>query len=237
MSEKITAENTENANNQPSKRQKLANIVTPDVAAALDRTGTSSRSATYILSAAATSLGVNPKFYNISHSSIHRERDKFRAKRFAQIKESLTGEGPLTVHWDGKMMEDLTSIAHVDRLPKVIYFGGDKQLLSVPKLLKGSAEAQADAIIGCLNEWGVASRVNSLCFDTTASNTGRKSGTCVRLEFMLKKNLLYFACRHHVLDLVIGGAFDAALNLVSTGKSEKRQCSDLCNLMQLISMI
>jgi len=68
LSEKITAENTENANNQHSKRQKLANIVTPDVAAALDRTGTSSRSATYILSAAATILGVNPKSYNISHS-------------------------------------------------------------------------------------------------------------------------------------------------------------------------
>ena len=38
---------------QFNKKRKVLNVVTPEVAAALDRTGTSSRSATYILPAAA----------------------------------------------------------------------------------------------------------------------------------------------------------------------------------------
>ena len=129
-------------------------MVTPEVAAALDRTGTSSRSATYILAAVAKSMADDPSEYNIHPMSIHREREKCRAKRFEDIKSDLKGSGPLTVHWDGKLMEDLTPREHIDRLPVLISFGGEEQLLAVPKLLQGTGEAQADAIMTNLNEWG-----------------------------------------------------------------------------------
>ena len=111
------------------KPKRVSNVVTPEVAAALDRTGTSSRSATYILSAAYCSFGSDPSEFNINRSSIHRERVKFRSKRFDQIKSSLIGEGPLTVHWDGKMIEDLTSTEFVDRLPVLISNGEDEHWL------------------------------------------------------------------------------------------------------------
>ena len=35
------------------------------------------------------------------------------------------------------------------------------------------------------------------------------SGACVKIELGLEKNLLHFACRHHILELVAGAAFKA----------------------------
>jgi hypothetical protein len=42
-----------------------------------------------------------------------------------------------------------------------------------------------------------------MCFDTTASNTGRKNGACVLIEQKLGKDLLYLPCRHHIFELVL----------------------------------
>ena len=53
---------------------------------------------------------------------------------------------------DGKKMEDLTSLEYVNRLPKLISSAGEEQLLGVPKLSKDSGEAQAKAVMDCLEE-------------------------------------------------------------------------------------
>lgn len=47
-----------------------------------------------------------------------------------------------------------------------------------------------------------------MCFDTTSSNTGVKSGACLLLEKKLKTDLLYFACRHHVHEILAKTAFE-----------------------------
>jgi len=105
-------------------------------------------------------------------------------------------------------MEDLTSREHVDRLPVLISGVGVEQLLGVPKLSAGTGEAQASAVINSLREWGVTDQVCALCFDTTASNTGHRSGACALIEQKLERDLLYMACRHHVMELVVGAAFE-----------------------------
>lgn len=78
-------------------------------------------------------------------------------------------------------------------------------------------DAQAAAIIRCLEEWGLGERVVALCFDTTASNTGRHSGACCLIERALQKDLLYMACRHHIMELIIGAAFEKTVGTSSTG--------------------
>lgn len=55
-----------------------------------------------------------------------------------------------------------------------------------------------------MEDWGILSQVRGLCFDTTASNTGRGRGAMVRLELALGRRLFRLACRHHVLELVVG---------------------------------
>lgn len=52
-----------------------------------------------------------------------------------------------------------------------------------------------------------------MCFDTS-SNTGRFSGACVLIQRALGQSLLHFACRHHVLEIILQKVF-LALNIKS----------------------
>jgi hypothetical protein len=57
--------------------------------------------------------------------------------------------------------------------------------------------------------------VAATCFDTTAANTGHRNGACVLLEQKLKKDLLHFACRHHILELVLASVFNETMGATS----------------------
>lgn len=57
----------------------------------------------------------------------------------------------------------------------------------------------------------------ALCFDTTASNTGHRSGACSSIDHKLNKDLLILACRHHVMELIVGAAFEKTAIGTSTG--------------------
>jgi len=61
-------------------RRATKNIITPGLAAALDRTGISSRRATFVLTEAAKSLGHQTEDIAINRMSIHRQRKQHRAK-------------------------------------------------------------------------------------------------------------------------------------------------------------
>ena len=87
--------------------------------------------------------------------------------------------------------------------------GDVEQLLGVPKLASGTGQAQAGAVIECLDDWNLRSKIKGLCFDTTSSNTGRHSGACTLIEKALEQNVLYFACRHHVMEIVLEKVFTA----------------------------
>ena len=89
-------------------------------------------------------------------------------------------------------MPDLTGRDKVDRLPILLTVC---QLLAVPKLVNGTGEAISNSIVEVLNEWNVLERACGICFDTTASNTGKNTGACTLLESKLNKRLLSLACR------------------------------------------
>jgi hypothetical protein len=199
----------------PTVKRARMNIVSRGLASALDRTNISSRNATFVLTEVASSLGHDVTALSINRSTIHRARAAHRATMTSELKSEFKTALPLTVHWDGKLMEDLTSHEHIDRLPVLISGVGVEQLLGVPKLPSGTGEAQATAVIKCLQDWGVMDRVVALCFDTTASNTGPHLGACSTIEQKIGRDLLYFACRHHVMELVIGAAFETTLGASS----------------------
>ena len=114
------------------------------------------------------------------------------------------------VHWDGKLLPDLTGKSKVDRLPVLVSKKGVSQLLTVAKLPSGTGETQATAFFCALNDWGIVDRIRAMCFDTTSSNTGRSLGACLTLEQKLCKELLALACRHHVWNLSLGRCFKRA---------------------------
>ncbi len=117
------------------------------------------------------------------------------------------------MHWDGKLLLTLTGNERVDRLA-ILVSGKDtptpaetSQLLGVPAVARSSGESQAAAVSAVLSEWKLDKRVVGLDFDTTAANTGRLNGACTLIERKLGRQLLYFACRHHILEIVIGDVF------------------------------
>lgn len=104
----------------------------------------------------------------------------------------------VVAHWDGKLLPALTGNEKVDRLPVIVTVNGKEKLLGVPLLTSGTGDEMATAIYNLLEENQLLDSVEALCFDTTASNTGRINGACVILEQKLEKDLLYLPCRHHM---------------------------------------
>jgi hypothetical protein len=108
-------------------------------------------------------------------------------------------------------MAELTGDEKVDRLPIIVSGNGVEQLLCVPKLPSGTGQAMAAALFEAVTDWGLENWIRSLCFDTTSSNTGRKSGACVLFERMLEKDLLHLACRHHVHEIMLEEVFSLTM--------------------------
>jgi len=67
---------------------------------------------------------------------------------------------------------ELTTKEQVDRLLVLISGVATEQLLDVPKLSSGTAEAQAAAVVQLVKEWGIEDCVAAVCFDRTVSNIG-----------------------------------------------------------------
>jgi hypothetical protein len=202
----VMKRNHQSSENSSSTKQI---ILTKDVTAALDRTQVTDRQAVHFLAASAHALGHDVNKMNLSCSSVQRARNKRREKCVIDIKSRFDPEPPLIVHWDGKLLPDITGTEKVDRLPVIVTGTNVEQLLGVPKLASGTGQDQANAVVARLDEWGLRSKICGLCFDTTASNTGRHSGACVLIEQALGRNLLHFACRHHILEIVQEKVFTA----------------------------
>ena len=84
---------------------------------------------------------------------------------------------------------------------------GYTKLLGVPKLSSGSGRTASDTVHELLVSWKCENFIIGMCFDTTASNTGKHSGACTLLEVALGRNLLWMACRHHILEVLLSDAF------------------------------
>lgn len=193
------------------KRSRPPNVVSPGLAAALDRTKESDRNAMYIIAAAAQSLGHSPSAMALNKESIRRARHKPREIAASEIQASFDLNCPLTVHWDEKMLPALTSKEQVERLAVLVSGDETMKLLGVPKLPNGTGQAMATAVFNLIQEWNLTDRINFMCFDTTASNTGVHAGTCILLEEKLGRNLISLACRHHIMELMVGKVFDTLM--------------------------
>lgn len=196
------------------------NILTPDVAVALDRAQLSNSKAAMVLSATSVALGVNIMNISLSMESIRRARIAAREQINAEIRQSFQIDTDFVIHWDGKILPDLTgsnTLEHTDRLAIVITCGDKNKLLGVPKICNGTGRIQAEAVYNALQDWNVGEKIIGFCFDTTASNTGSKSGTCSLLAAMLKRPVLHLACRHHIHELLVAKAFTVAMGDISKG--------------------
>jgi hypothetical protein len=191
------------------KRAKVNNILTDtNVTAALDRVNVPDRGATFIVGAVAQALGHNVNSMTLSRSSIRRSRYRNRAEEAAGIDKEVIGDEPLLLHWDGKLLPDITGKKEtVDRIAVLVTGGGQEILLGVPKIGRGTGKEQAEACLSTLDDWGLRNRVRGIVFDTTASNTGLKNGACTFIETSIDQELAWVACRHHIIELPLAAVF------------------------------
>ncbi|KAG0719906.1 hypothetical protein GWK47_049535 [Chionoecetes opilio] len=97
--------------------------------------------------------------------------------------------------------------AWVERLA-IHVTGGDKEyLLEVAKIPQGTGHHMAEAVLKAVSDAGLEARIQGIVFDTTASNTGPNGGACIKIQEGLGRNLLWFACRHHILEVILGDVF------------------------------
>ena len=184
-------------------RRGTVNIMDDKLAVSMDMAKVSDRNAALLLTPAVQRLGHDAAKFNLNRSSIRRERIKRRQKMAENLKKEFTPTVPLIVHWDGKIMEDICSREKVDRLPIIVSGQGVDQLLNVPKLSAGTGEASAAAVYESVVAWNICQQVKGMCFDTTSVNSGIRAGACILLEQKMEKDLLWFACRHHILEIVL----------------------------------
>nr|XP_047146815.1 uncharacterized protein LOC124819345 [Hydra vulgaris] len=189
------------------------NILTPEVLGSLDRAGISDRHAVHTVASVISATGQNAAEFAVNRSSVRRYRLKHRELRSKELKVEFQSHGkPLTIHWDGKLMKDLTGDEKVDRLPIVVSSDGVDQLLAVPKLSLGTGHAICDAIVQIIDDWKIKDDIKAFSFDTTAANTGRRNGACVLLEGKLGHDVLYLACRHHIHEIMLEEVFSLCIS-------------------------
>ena len=66
-------------------------------------------------------------------------------------------------------------------------------------------------------------RFKGLVFDTTASNTGLHNGACVRIEEALGTEMVWIACRHHVMEVVFSNVFTSLFGPTALFKRFQKQ--------------
>jgi len=188
-----------------AKRPRPRNVINSQVAAALDRTKISDRNAVYALASFSQAVGQDTDALALNRWSVRRKRIKHRDEAIAKLKNSFTPDVPLVVHWDSKLLSDISGQpGKVDRLPIIVSGHGVERLLNVPKLPNGTGEAMANAVVQALNDWNLTDKVGAMSFDTTASNSGAAKGAAVLIEQKMAKDLLHLACRHHIFEVMLG---------------------------------
>lgn len=108
----------------------------------------------------------------------------------------------MKIHWDGKMVANITDKKLVERTVVKALCDNKEQIMGCPRSGKNGIDV-ANVIIKLIQDWELAEFVIALCFDTTYVNSGRTKGAAIRLERFLGRSLMFFPCRHHIYELIL----------------------------------
>jgi len=72
-----------------------------------------------------------------------------------------------------------------------------------------SGRLTGNAVVDALRQWtGVPEYLAGFCFDITRANTGVHTGAITVIQKAFDKQLLFLACRHHILEIEASAVFD-----------------------------
>ena len=71
-----------------------------------------------------------------------------------------------------------------------------------------------------LNAWNLEEQSVAMCFETTASNTGKFNGACILLEALLDHPLLWTTCRHYIHEVILAHIFKCLFGILAVHKRQ-----------------
>ena len=157
----------------------------------------------------------------LSQISALRGRKKLRSLKFESVKEIfLAGldDHYFTIHWDEKLLKCGKACNHKEHLAVLASstYGKLVKLSGITDFDSGTGLNQAKAVKNMLEEWSIEQRCVAMCFDATASNTGKFAGAYILLEALIGHPLLWTSCRHHMLEVILGDVFKVVFGLFSS---------------------
>lgn len=191
--------------------------MTSRLSAALDKCKISGRDTVHLLTAAAESFQVNFLEFTINRSTIKHEHFHKQSAEAIKSKFFDLNLNYVNVHCDSKLLPNIISKENVDRLPIIISSSNVEKLLGVPALASDTGKEISSAVYNLLLDWVLIVKVQAFVFDTTSSNSGRLNGACVLLEQLLNRDILFFACRHHVFEIILQAVFSYVKVTVMNG--------------------
>lgn len=160
-----------------------------------------------------TTTGGDVSMVTSSYATADRARRKVVSDIALNVRSEWIPPKLCTLHWDTKLMTNLqSSVATEDRLTVLVGNSSDMKLLGVPSFKKANkqkiGEIIADLTIKLLKQWNCSNSIVNMTFDTTASNTGHLSASCVAIQEKLKRALLWSSCRHHIGEVLLSHVFN-----------------------------
>jgi hypothetical protein len=136
-------------------------IINSRLSAALDKCKVSDRDAVHLLTAFVEGLSLNPSEYIINRTSIKNARERFRKQSAEKVKSDFSDKNVefVVVHWDTKLLPDVSGQEKVDRLPVIVTAPGVEQLLGVPQLTSSSGGEISSAVFDSLEKWSLLEKV------------------------------------------------------------------------------
>ena len=118
------------------------------------------------------------------------------------------------VHFDTKLV--MPKGKYLEERGSVLISGGDElqepKLLGIPKFPSSKGADVAATVAQQLDEYGIdLTQLTGIIYDTTASNSGWKSGATWRLEKEIGHPVIGLECRKHVQELHISHAAKSIL--------------------------
>lgn len=211
----LNAQIEDNVTNPKTKRG-CKEILTPRLAAVLDKLKISSRDTVHLLVAVLDAVGLSSSEFIINRNSIRQQRDALRKAKSTNIVSTFKQNSqPLTNHWDTKLLPSVTGKPE-DRLAIIATAPNIEQVLNIPDIPSGTGLEIASAVYDTLEKHNILDKTEAFVFDTTASNTGKFKGACNILEKRIGRDILFLGCRHHMLEIVLAGVFEEEMGR-STG--------------------
>ena len=195
-------------------------LKSPAVVQALVRNKVSSTAISAVMHEIITVAEGDPSKLSLSYTTTERYKLETIQKISEKIAENWVPPSIANIHWDGKLVDTADKTNKVERSPILLSGIGGIKLLGVPAIPYKSSSAGekiTQASLELIKIWDCAKSLRGMVFDTTSSNTGAQTAACVSLQNALSKPLLWFACRHHIGEIILTHVW-AVLN-IETSKS------------------